>query len=244
MPIGDLATASADDCPDIEVIFARGTNDAPGLGDVGGAFVDSLRGKVGGRSVGAYAVNYPATYDFLAGGRRGQRRQRPHPVHDRTPAPTPGWCWAATRRARRSSTSSAAVPMPVLGFNNPLPPDAPDHVAAIAAFGNPSRQAGPAADDRARYGVAGPSTCATAAIRSARPTARTSPRTAPYAGGPTIRRPTSRRDCCNARYTTYHEARQYCSASIDSVIRRHLIAGVVAALVAAALLVAPAIVRR
>src|ERR1700730_4163138 len=66
MPIGDIATASADGCPDIEVVFARGTNDAPGLGDVGGAFVDALRGKVGGRSVGAYAVNYPASFDFLA----------------------------------------------------------------------------------------------------------------------------------------------------------------------------------
>ena len=66
MPIGDLAIASADDCPAIEVVFARGTNDAPGLGNVGGAFVDALRGKVGGRSVGTYAVNYPASFDFLA----------------------------------------------------------------------------------------------------------------------------------------------------------------------------------
>ena len=33
---------------------------------IGDAFVESLRGKVGGRSVGAYAVNYPASYDFLA----------------------------------------------------------------------------------------------------------------------------------------------------------------------------------
>jgi len=33
--------ASAADCPDIEVVFARGTNDAPGLGNVGGAFVDA-----------------------------------------------------------------------------------------------------------------------------------------------------------------------------------------------------------
>jgi cutinase len=53
MPFGPLPTASAQDCPDIEVVFARGTNDAPGLGNVGEAFVDSLRGKVGGRSVGA-----------------------------------------------------------------------------------------------------------------------------------------------------------------------------------------------
>ena len=66
MPIGGLATASAQDCPDIEVVFARGTNEDAGLGVVGGTFVDPLRGKVGGRSVGAYAVNYPATFDFLA----------------------------------------------------------------------------------------------------------------------------------------------------------------------------------
>src|SRR5262245_62418158 len=63
MPIG---VASADDCPDVEVVFARGTNDAPGLGNVGDAFVGALRDKVGGRSVGAYAVNYPASFDFLA----------------------------------------------------------------------------------------------------------------------------------------------------------------------------------
>lgn len=60
-----LPTASAA-CPDIEVVFARGTNDSPGLGRVGDAFVGSLRSQVGGRSVGAYAVNYPASYDFRA----------------------------------------------------------------------------------------------------------------------------------------------------------------------------------
>ncbi len=48
------------------MVFARGTDDTPGLGRVGSAFVDSLRGQVGGRSVGTYAVNYPATFDFLA----------------------------------------------------------------------------------------------------------------------------------------------------------------------------------
>lgn len=56
--------AQAQPCPDIEVIFARGTGADPGLGFVGDAFVDQLRSKVGGRSVGAYAVNYPAGFDF------------------------------------------------------------------------------------------------------------------------------------------------------------------------------------
>src|SRR4051812_12967132 len=59
------ASAHAQGCPDIEVVFARGTDEAPGLGRVGQSFVDDLRGQVGGRSVGAYAVNYPATFDFL-----------------------------------------------------------------------------------------------------------------------------------------------------------------------------------
>ena len=26
-----------------------------------------------------------------------------------------------------------SVPFPAIGFNNPLPPDAPDHIAALAA---------------------------------------------------------------------------------------------------------------
>ncbi len=36
----------------------------------------------------------------------------------------------------------AAVPIPAIGFNNPLPPNAPDFVAAIAVFGNPSAKLG------------------------------------------------------------------------------------------------------
>jgi cutinase len=65
-PIAIPPAATADPCPDIEVIFARGTNDAPGLGNPGQAFSDTLRGLVGGRTLTTYAVNYPASYDFLA----------------------------------------------------------------------------------------------------------------------------------------------------------------------------------
>jgi cutinase len=36
----------------------------------------------------------------------------------------------------------SAVPMPAVGFNNPLPPNVPDHVAGIAVFGNPSAKLG------------------------------------------------------------------------------------------------------
>ena len=49
----------------------------------------------------------------------------------------------------------SAVPIPVVGFNNPLPPNVPDYVAAIAVFGNPSAKLGPAADDQPRLGWRG-----------------------------------------------------------------------------------------
>jgi hypothetical protein len=48
---------SAQPCPDVEVVFARGTGEAPGTGAVGQAFVDSLRSQVGARSLGVYAIN-------------------------------------------------------------------------------------------------------------------------------------------------------------------------------------------
>jgi len=57
--------ASAATCPDVEVTFARATTEPPGVGVVGQQFIDSLRSQVGGRSVGVYAVNYPASFDFV-----------------------------------------------------------------------------------------------------------------------------------------------------------------------------------
>ncbi len=58
--------ASAEPCPDAEVIFARATGEPPGVGPTGQAFVDSLRSQAGGREVGVYAVNYAASNDFAA----------------------------------------------------------------------------------------------------------------------------------------------------------------------------------
>ncbi len=64
-PLATAPAATGDPCPDVEVIFARGTNDAPGLGRPGQAFADALQGQLGGRTMTTYAVNYPASYDFL-----------------------------------------------------------------------------------------------------------------------------------------------------------------------------------
>jgi cutinase-like protein len=138
MPIG---IAAADDCPDIEVVFARGTNDAPGLGNVGDAFVGALRDKVGGRSVGAYAVNYPASFDFLAAA-DGANDASAHVQYMVNNCPNTRLVLGGYSQGAAVIDVISAVPMPVVGFNNPLSPDVPDHVAAIAVFGNPSAKLG------------------------------------------------------------------------------------------------------
>src|SRR6201999_1712518 len=62
-PLANTADAS---CPSIEVVFARGTFEAPGVGATGQAFVDALNARLSGKTVDVYGVNYPASLDFGA----------------------------------------------------------------------------------------------------------------------------------------------------------------------------------
>jgi hypothetical protein len=62
--IAPTPLTSAEPCPDVKVVFARGTSEPPGLGGIGESFADSLRSHVGSKSLGVYPVNYPATTDF------------------------------------------------------------------------------------------------------------------------------------------------------------------------------------
>ena len=83
-----VPSASAEPCPDVEVIFARGTGEPPGVGGVGQAFVDALRADAGGKSVSVYPVNYAASGDFndtmaFAHARRHPRCGRSRAVHGR-----------------------------------------------------------------------------------------------------------------------------------------------------------------
>jgi cutinase len=140
LPVG-VGSASADDCPAIQVVFARGTTEAAGLGAVGGAFVDSLRGKVGGRSVGAYAVNYPATWDFLAAA-GGANDASAHVQYMVGACPDTKLVLGGYSQGAAVVDVVSAVPVPGVGFDNPLPADAAPHVAAVAVFGNPSAKLG------------------------------------------------------------------------------------------------------
>ncbi|MFB1295472.1 cutinase family protein [Mycobacterium sp. pW049] len=133
--------ANAQGCPDIEVVFARGTDEPPGLGRVGSAFVNSLQSRVGGRSVGSYAVVYPATFDFLAAA-GGANDASAHVQYMMANCPGTRLVLGGYSQGAAVIDVIAAVPFPAVGFTNPLPPNAPDFVAAIALFGNPTTKVG------------------------------------------------------------------------------------------------------
>lgn len=120
--------AHADPCPAVEVAFARGTGQPPGVGSVGQAFVDSLGSQIPGRSMGVYPVNYPATEAFAASARNGADDLVAH-VGDMM-----GRC-PNTRLVLGGFSQGAGV----IDLATPaMPPQAADHVAAIAVFGNPT----------------------------------------------------------------------------------------------------------
>jgi cutinase len=124
---GDNRHAAAGPCPDVEVVFARGTTEPAGVGSVGQAFVDSLRPKVPARSVAVYGVNYPATDDFVRSESAGTGDAHAHV--ESTVANCPN-----TRMVLGGYSQGAAV---IDMITNDLQPEVADHVAAVAVFGNP-----------------------------------------------------------------------------------------------------------
>lgn len=138
--IGGIPSANAA-CSDIEVVFARGTGEPPGIGRVGQSFVDSLRNQVGGKSVGVYAVNYPATYDFLAAA-DGANDASAHIQGTVADCPDTRIVLGGYSQGAAVIDVITAVPFPAIGFNMPMPAEVADHVAAVAVFGNPSAKVG------------------------------------------------------------------------------------------------------
>ncbi|MCW2660611.1 MAG: Cutinase [Mycobacterium sp.] len=132
-----LASAS---CPDVEVVFARGTDEPPGVGRVGQAFVGSLRQDTR-KSVGSYGVNYPANKDFLAAA-QGANDASNHIQQMANNCPNTKLVLGGYSQGAAVIDIVTAAPLPGLGFHDPLPTQAADHVAAVALFGNPSARAG------------------------------------------------------------------------------------------------------
>ena len=144
-----VPSASADPCPDVEVVFARGSGEPPGIGGIGGTFVDALRSQIGSRSLGVYPVNYPASTDFsnsnfpitvIDGVRDASSHVESMAANcPKTREVLGGYSQGA---AVAGYVTSAAVPpgVPATAVPAPMPPEVANHVAAVTLFGTPSDQ--------------------------------------------------------------------------------------------------------
>ncbi len=133
------APASAAACPDVEVTFARGTGEPPGVGGVGQAFIDSLRSQVGGRSLGVYPVNYPAGEDFAPSASAGAGDANAHVVSMAANCPNTKLVLGGYSLGAMVIDLITIAQAPVVGLiPQTLTADVADHVTALALFGNPS----------------------------------------------------------------------------------------------------------
>ncbi len=134
------AVASADDCPDVEVIFARGTNEPPGLGRVGDAFVDSLRQQTG-LNIDTYGVNYAASKLQLHGG-DGANDAINRVKQAVAKCPNTKIVLGGYSQGASVMDIVAGVPIGGINWGSSLPPEYANNIAAVATFGDIADRAG------------------------------------------------------------------------------------------------------
>jgi cutinase len=144
--LATAAPAASAECPDVELVFARGTSEPEGIGRVGRALSDQLAASLGGRSLGVYAVNYPASYDFLAAADGAADVTNRIATMSQT---CPNTRFVLGGYSQGAAVMDMLLGIPPLGekvgdvgSGAPMPHSLADKVAAVAVFGNPATKFG------------------------------------------------------------------------------------------------------
>ncbi|MFV8162229.1 cutinase family protein [Mycobacterium sp. 134] len=151
VPIAPAPAATAQPCPDVEVVFARGTYEPPGVGGPGQSYVDALRTRAGERSVEVYPVNYPASGNFgdriefartVVDGIRNATDHIEATAKDcpKTKMVLGGYSQGAAVAAyATAATVPDGIPPEYKQYiPEPMAPEIADHVAAVVLLGTPS----------------------------------------------------------------------------------------------------------
>ncbi|WP_380161279.1 cutinase family protein [Kineococcus sp. NBC_00420] len=129
------APATAATCSDVEVVFARGTGETPGLGIVGSPFVRALTSELSDRTVTSYAVDYAANTSQTSAG-PGATDMSAHVREVAAACPS-------TRFVLGGYSQGATVTDIAVGIRTgtttgtPVPAELSGRVAAVVVFGNP-----------------------------------------------------------------------------------------------------------
>lgn len=143
---GPSPEAAANPCPDVELVFARGTGEPPGIGRVGQALVDQLAPRIAPRDLGVYAVSYPAGLNFLTTAEAANDAAG-HIAWLADQCPGTQVVLGGFSQGAAAVSMLAGVPpvgdrIGTIGSAPPLPPEGTDRVAAVAVFGNPGNRFG------------------------------------------------------------------------------------------------------
>ena len=133
-----LVPSASAACPAVEVIFARGRMESPGVGILGNAFISALRSK-SNKNINTYAVRYPAN-DEIDDGANDMSAHVQSMMND---CPDTRLVLGGYSLGAAVTDVVLAVPFNFFGFTNPMPPGADLHIAAVALFGNGVAWVGP-----------------------------------------------------------------------------------------------------
>jgi cutinase len=138
LPGGNAIPSASAACPQVEVIFARGRLESPGVGVLGNAFVSALRKKVN-KNIGVYAVRYSVDNEIDV----GANDMSAHIQNMANTCPDTRLVLGGYSLGAAVTDVVLALPFAFFGFDNPLPADMEQKIAAVALFGNGSAWAGP-----------------------------------------------------------------------------------------------------
>ncbi len=130
------ASAQAhEDCPDVQIVFARGSGELPGLGLVGTPFSSALAAALPDKTIGSYAVQYGANWN---------QRTAPDGANDITRAVTDiaARCSDTTfvlgGYSQGASATAIALGVPTAyGVGGVVPEELAPRIAAVVTFGDP-----------------------------------------------------------------------------------------------------------
>jgi cutinase len=129
--------ASAATCSDVDVAFARGSGESPGLGIVGTPFTQSLKSNLSGKSVSTYAVNYAADLAQTSAG-PGATDMSNHVKS--VAAACPNTVFVLGGYSQGASVTDISIGIPtLLGSGTTIPTSLASRVKAVVVFGNPLR---------------------------------------------------------------------------------------------------------
>jgi hypothetical protein len=138
--------AGAAACPDVELLFARGTDEAPPYGPMGQVFTETLRSRVADdqRSFQAYPVDYPASSEWSTA-IDGITDTAEHVITTANTCPETSMVLSGFSQgaAVMGFVTSTQVPDGIDPGTvpKPLQPEIADHVSSVVLFAPPNARA-------------------------------------------------------------------------------------------------------